>query len=115
MFFIIIYWLINIIFIMSSLLYIYNTMLMKKLIALLSVLALTLLASCGKTEVETVVDENTPTDVEINMVEPLEVNTEDVVPTDVEVTTDVTTEDTTMDVSADVEVTASGAEVEIVK
>lgn len=85
-------------------------MLMKKLIALLSVLALTLLASCGDTEVETPVDETVPTtNVEVNMEEPLEVNSEDVVPTE-ETTTGTTMEDTTS-----VEVTASGVEVEMIK
>ncbi|NCO31859.1 hypothetical protein GW891_03560 [bacterium] len=83
---------------------------MKKLIALLSVLALTLLASCGENEVETPVDDIVnPTNVEINIEEPLEINTEDVVPTE-ETTTGTTMEDTTS-----VEVTASGVEVEMIK
>ncbi|MDD3144884.1 MAG: hypothetical protein PHV23_02115 [Candidatus Gracilibacteria bacterium] len=87
---------------------------MKKLIALLSVLALTLLASCGGTEVETPVDDvNTPANVEVNMEEPLEINAEDVVPT--EDTTVETTTGTTMEDTTSVEVTATGVEVEMVK
>lgn len=85
-------------------------MLMKKLIALLSVLALTLLASCGKTEVETTVDETVPANVEVEIDETLEIDAEDVVPTE-----DTTSTDTTVEATTDVEVTASGVEVEMIK
>jgi len=70
---------------MTALLYIYNTMLMKKLIAVLSVLALTVLASCGKTEV---VEEVTSTGTEMESTETTEV-------LEMEVVEEVTTEETT--------------------
>ncbi|MDD2907941.1 MAG: hypothetical protein PHH98_04840 [Candidatus Gracilibacteria bacterium] len=82
---------------------------MKKLIALLSVLALTLLVSCGEATVEENV-ETTSTGVEINMdttTEPLEIDavdsttdttstgtTEETTSTGVEIDMDTTTEST---------------------
>ena len=74
-------------------------MLMKKLIALLSVLALTVLASCGKTEVS---EENTATGTEMENTIVIEDEATDVVEVTEEVTTATGTE--VEEVSSDITV-----------
>ena len=44
---------------MTALLYMYNIIIMKKIVALLSVISLTLLASCGNQEMDDTMNEET--------------------------------------------------------
>lgn len=68
---------------------------MKKLIALLSIVALTLLASCGKSDVESTEEITTSTGVEVNLEETLEVE-EVVMPTTDSTVEEVVTEEVVM-------------------
>ena len=101
---------------MTALLYIYNTMLMKKLIALLSVLALTFLVSCGKEKAVETVETNTTEIVDVEFTSD-EVNSDAVVAEgeSVVVETEVATEAETMateaEVTTEAEVMTTEAEV----